>query len=236
MSWPPWRQAGTDVSAVRLVLVRHGESQWNAAGILQGHGGPGLTARGRAQAAATARLLAREDADIVVIARSDLPRVVETAAPTEELLSVAPAAVDERLREIDVGSWSGLTRAQAAAADPDAFRAWTHGGDVAPGGGETFAALRRRVVDGLTDVVARAEAQAGAHQGVTAVVFTHGGAIRVAVAAGLGLPAGGHRSVKPVGNCAISVLDVPTPTALARGQAQLAAYNRTEHLISGAPG
>ncbi|MEX0658275.1 MAG: histidine phosphatase family protein [Egibacteraceae bacterium] len=217
----------TTARPVRLVLVRHGESEWNAAGILQGHGGPGLTARGHAQAAATARMLARDHPGLAALARSDLPRVVETAAPTEELAAVTVQA-DERLREIDVGSWSGLTRAQAAAADPERYGAWAGGRDVAPGGGETFAELRARVVEGLADVVAAV----GSHgaESPAVVVFTHGGPIRVAVAAALGLPAGGHRSVKPVGNCAVSVLDVPGAGALAAGKAHLVAYNRVGHL------
>lgn len=223
------------MGAVRLVLVRHGESEWNAAGILQGHGGPGLTARGHEQAAATARMLAGDHPGALLLARSDLPRVVETAAPTEERLPV-PLRVDKRLREIDVGSWSGLTREQAAAADPADYAAWVRGVDVAPGGGETFAELRGRVVDALTELVGEAAEQAGAHEPATVLVFTHGGPIRVAVAAGLGLPAGGHRSVKPVGNCAASVLDVPTPDALRAGRALLAAYNRTGHLAAAAGG
>lgn len=212
---------------MRLVLVRHGESQWNAAGILQGHGGPGLTTRGQEQAAATARMLTRDHPGLAAIARSDLPRVVETAAPTEALAPVA-VQVDERLREIDVGSWSGLTRAQAAAADPERYAAWAGGQDVAPGGGETFAELRARVVAGLSDVAVAA----GSHgkESPTVVVFTHGGPIRVAVAAALGLPVGGHRSVKPVGNCAVSVLEVPRAGALVAGQAHLVAYNRVGHL------
>lgn len=220
----------TTARFVRLVLVRHGESQWNAAGILQGHGGPGLTPRGREQAAATARMLTRGHPSLAAVARSDLPRVAETAAPTEELVPVA-AQVDERLREIDVGSWSGLTRTQAAAADPERYAAWAGGQDVAPGGGETFAELRARVVAGLSDVVAGLGSRA--EESATVVVFTHGGPIRVAVAAALGLPVGGHRSVKPVGNCAVSVLDVPGAGALADGAAHLVAYNRIGHLALG---
>lgn len=223
------------MATARLVLVRHGESEWNAAGILQGHGGPGLTARGRVQAAATARLLARDHPGVGAIVRSDLPRVVETAAPAEELGDV-PVDVDARLREIDVGSWSGLTRAQAAAADPETYAAWTRGVDVAPGGGETFAALRQRVVEALTDAVDRAAATIGRDELTTLLVFTHGGPIRVAMAAGLGLPPGGHRALNPVGNCAVSVLELPTPRALAAGRALLAAYNQVGHLAAGQPG
>lgn len=218
---------------IRLVLVRHGESQWNADGILQGHGGPGLTGRGYEQAAATARLLARDHLGMVALARSDLSRVVETAAPAEERFPSLPVRVDERLREIDVGSWTGLTRKQAAAADPELYDAWVSGQDVAPGRGETFGSLRERVVEALSDVIAEAVRAAASRQHVTVAVFTHGGPIRVAVAAGLGLPAGGHRSVKPVTNCAVSVLECPTATALASGTALLAAYNRVEHLVTG---
>lgn len=221
---------------VRLVLVRHGESEWNAAGILQGHGGPGLTARGRAQAAATAGLLARHHPGMVSIVQSDLVRVAETAAAAEDITRDLPVRIDERLREIDVGAWTGLTREQAAAADPDLYAAWVRGDDVAPGRGETFAALRERVVAGLSEAAAQADRRAPATQVATVVVFTHGGPIRVAVAAGLGLPAGGHRSVKPVGNCAVSVLELPTPAALGRGRALLGAYNRTDHLDAGMPG
>lgn len=218
------------MTAVRLVLVRHGESEWNAAGILQGHGGPGLTSRGRAQAAATARALARLHAGATVIARSDLVRVVETAAATEELLPAVPVRVDDRLRELDVGAWTGRSRDEVAATEAAAFAAFARGDDVPAGGGETFAALRARVVDALTDVVAEAGAS-GAGRTATVLVFTHGGPIRVAVAAGLGLPAGAHRRLESVGNCAVTVLDARTPSALSRGAALLAAYNRNGHLV-----
>jgi glucosyl-3-phosphoglycerate phosphatase len=217
------------------VLVRHGESEWNAAGILQGHGGPGLTARGRAQATATARALARFHAGATAIVRSDLVRVAETAAATEEILPALPVRIDERLRELDVGAWTGRSRTEVATTDADTFSAWARGEDVAAGGGETFAALRARVVAALDDVVARARRDA-TDRIATVLVFTHGGPIRVAVAAGLGLPAGGHRGLESVGNCAVSLLDAPTAAALARGMALLAAYNRTGHLLWGTPG
>lgn len=219
---------------VRLVLVRHGESQWNEAGILQGHQGPGLTARGRLQAGAVARLLVRDHPDVAGIARSDLPRVVETAAPTEGLLDV-PVRVDERLRELDVGAWTGKTRQQVAESDPDRLAAWTRGDDIAAGGGETFGDLRARVTSALADLVQAVADGTGEHP-VTVLVFTHGGPIRVAVAAALGLPAGGHRRLESVANAACTILDVPAPRAIVDGGAFLAAYNRVEHLRSGAPG
>lgn len=215
----------------RLVLVRHGESEWNAARILQGHGGPGLTARGVAQAAATARFVADVHAEAVAIWRSDLARVAETAAPAEGALPRVPVVVDERLRELDLGSWTGLSRHEAAAADPAAFSAWTRGDHDAPAGGaETFGELRARVAGVLSDMAAAALDRATGGVRSTVLVFTHGGPVRVGVAAALRLPVGGHRCFAPVANCAVSVLDVAPPGRLGDSDALLGAYNRTGHL------
>lgn len=220
---------------VRLILVRHGESEWNAAGLLQGHGGPGLTARGKAQAEVTARLLARDHADAAAIVRSDLERVSETAAPTEGLLAGTPVLVDERLRELDLGSWTGMTRAEAASTDPDGFSAWARGEAVPAGGAESFADLRARVTTALSELARRVLGGPAADRPATVLVFTHGGPIRASVAAAVGVPLGGHRSLRPVGNCAISVLDVPPPGDIAAGSTLLVAYNRTDHLTCGEP-
>lgn len=197
----------------RLLLVRHGESHWNAQGRLQGHADSGLTAAGVAAAAATADFLRRTVSDVALIVRSDLARVAGTAAPAEAAFDVEVRA-DERLREIDVGTWSGLTWPEVAERDPDTLTAWRSGQDVARGGGETFAQLRRRVWDcltGLTDVDG------------TVLVFTHGGPIRVAVAAALGLPPLGERLLAPAGNCSLTELVLASP-------ALLRSYNRTDHL------
>lgn len=223
------------MATVRLVLVRHGESEWNAAGILQGHHGPGLTARGRVQADAVARLLLDDHPAPCAVVRSDLPRVAETAAATEKGLDI-PVRVDERLRELDVGAWSGRTRADVAANDPDLLAAWRRGEDVAAGGAESFAQLRARVSEALSDVVTWAGEHAGDDPRPTVLVFTHGGPVRVAVAAALGLPLGGHRQLEPVANAAVSMLDAPRPVALLQGGGLLAAYNRVGHLCGDAPG
>jgi probable phosphoglycerate mutase len=197
-----------------LLLVRHGESHWNAAGRLQGHGGSGLSERGHAQAKATARFLDRIASDAVVLARSDLPRVAETAAPTADLLRVTER-VDPRLREIDVGTWTGLNWDEVAAVDPETLAAWRAGNDVRRGGGETFAELRARVWAAWQDL---------AEVDGTVLVFTHGGPIRVGVAAALGLPPLGERLLAPLENCSVTQL------RLLAGKAVLHSYNRADHL------
>jgi broad specificity phosphatase PhoE len=133
--------------AADLLLIRHAESTWNATGRWQGHGDPPLSARGREQAEALARALARLTPALVVT--SDLARAVATGDPIARALAgVAPRCVG--LRELDVGSWTGLTRAQIVARDPDALARFESGAEDAPAGGaETRAALAKRVREAL---------------------------------------------------------------------------------------
>ena len=90
----------------RVLLIRHGESEWNAARRWQGQADPPLTARGRAQAAHAASAIGTVDA----IVSSDLQRALVTAQIIASALGVEPLIVDPRLRERDAGEWSGLTR------------------------------------------------------------------------------------------------------------------------------
>ena len=197
-----------------LLLVRHGESEWNAENRLQGHGGTGLSALGHAQARATAEHLARRFGEVALIVRSDLPRVAQTAAPTEALID-AEVRLDERLREIDVGSWSGLTWDEVALHDPEGLQRWRDGEDVARGGGETWAALRERVWPALQEL---------SEVGGTVLVFTHGGPIRIGVAAALELPLFGEDRLGPVDNCSLTEL------AFEPDRVRLRSYNRSEHV------
>lgn len=92
----------------RILLVRHGESEWNALGRWQGQADPPLTHRGRAQAAHAASMIGAVDA----IVTSDLQRALVTAQVIAGALGLEPLVVDARLRERDAGEWSGLTRQQ----------------------------------------------------------------------------------------------------------------------------
>lgn len=197
-----------------LHLVRHGESVWNSENRLQGHGGVGLSEKGHRQAASTAAFLSATLSHASLIVRSDLRRVAETAAPTEALLDVE-VRLDQRLREIDVGFWSGLTWDEVAQRDPSAYRRWRAGEDVPRGGAETWAELRERVWPALRDL---------ADVGGDVLVFTHGGPIRVGVAAGLAMPPLGEQQLGAVHNCGLTELE------FADGEMLLRSYNRFDHL------
>ena len=153
------------LSPRHLILVRHGESTWNAEERLQGQLDPPLSERGRTQAQALAALLDGLDDERVVC--SDLSRARETA----ELLGLRPARFDERWREIDVGSWAGRTAAEIDAQGTELTN-WRGGPRRAPDG-ESWEAFAARVSGALDELV---------DAGGPWVVVTHGGCIRVATA------------------------------------------------------
>lgn len=92
----------------RVLLIRHGQSEWNADGRWQGQADPPLTDLGRAQAQHAAKALGAVDA----IVASDLQRAAETAEIIAEELGLGAVVLDVDLRERDAGEWSGLTRAE----------------------------------------------------------------------------------------------------------------------------
>lgn len=184
-----------------LVLLRHGESLWNAEHRYQGQQGTGLSARGRQQAKAAADYLQSLEIDAVVA--SDLQRVTETLQPYLDSRDDVPVRVDARWREIDVGTWGGRTIADVYAEEPDVVDAFNRGEDVARGGGESFRQLRSRVWE-AAHAVADVEGTAGAAQRV--LVVTHGGPIRVAAASALRLPAGAEFLLDPPVNCSLTTL------------------------------
>jgi broad specificity phosphatase PhoE len=210
----------TPAGSVTLVLIRHGESRWNAAGVLQGQQCNGLSALGLAQAEAVAEHLAKVHGDALLIARSDIERVAQTSAPTEERLGL-PVVVDARLREVDLGEWSGLPRADVLADHRDELLGWLRCEDVRPGGGETLSEMRDRVWAGVTDIGAGLLADGGG----TALVFTHGGPIRTGTAAVMGLDPGAERHLQPVRNGSLSLIRLDPD-----GTWRLIAYNRVDHL------
>ncbi len=182
----------------RLLLVRHGETDWNAEGRWQGQTGVGLNARGQEQAEVTARHLIAMAPDAVLLARSDSQRVAETAAPLEARLGV-PVLVDARLREIDVGGWSGRTHGEVERTDPDGWAAYRRGDPVAIGGGETTRELTDRMVAAIRDVAVAA-------RGGTAIIVTHGWALRVGVAGLLALEGSAADALGRASNCSVTEL------------------------------
>jgi broad specificity phosphatase PhoE len=141
------------VDATRFALIRHGESTWNAAGRWQGHGDPPLSERGRKQAARLAAELAGEGIEVIVA--SDLARAAETAAILGDALGVALAR-DERLRELDIGRWTGLTRGEIEAGDRAQLEQFESGApDLRAGGGECRREIRARAHATIAEIAER---------------------------------------------------------------------------------
>jgi 2,3-bisphosphoglycerate-dependent phosphoglycerate mutase len=164
-----------------LILARHGETDWNRDGIWQGHGDPPLNAVGREQAAALAESL-RETA-LSALYSSDLRRALETAEIVSETAALSVVA-RPGLREIDVGSWTGLTLAEIAERYPD----------MDYHDGESREAFDVRVRATLAEI-------GRAHDGQAVLVVTHGGVVRSLQRALLGepldvLPNGGTYAVR----------------------------------------
>lgn len=136
---------------VELLVVRHGESEWNAAGRWQGQSDPPLSARGEEQASRAAGALAGLGIDQVVT--SDLHRARRTGEIISGLLGIAAPATDPGLREIDVGEWSGLTRVEIELGWPNLLAAWSAGRLESTPGGETLTALRTRVNEAIRRVL-----------------------------------------------------------------------------------
>ncbi len=146
----------------RLVLVRHGATKHSLQKRFSGRNDLPLDDAGRAQAAALAR---RHYGDVAAVVSSPLRRTVQTAAAIAGPLRLDVETVDD-LVETDFGTWEGLTFAEVREADPTALDAWFASPETAPPGGESFAAVGRRVRRGRESVIA-------AHPEQTVVVVTH---------------------------------------------------------------
>jgi glucosyl-3-phosphoglycerate phosphatase len=182
----------------RLLVWRHGRTEWNAHGRFQGQLDPPLDEEGRAQATRTAPHLA----DLLAgrrtaVVASDLQRARETAGVLAAVLGV-PLQVDERLREHGLGCWEGLTREEVAERHPEQYADWLAGRPVRGRGGES-----------ADSVAARALAAVAALPPVdVAVLVTHGGTAGRLMEVLLGLGVDQRRIFGPLGNCAWSELTV----------------------------
>jgi len=154
-----------------ILLARHGETDWNREGRFQGHADPPLNATGRAQAAELAAEL--KAVGIAAVYSSPLRRALETAQAVAAEHGLDPVAVDA-LREVDVGSWQGLTRVEIETQFPEQFARWL---DYDQGweDGESYEEMGRRAVAALLEL-------ALAHEGERVLAVTHGGPIRAAFA------------------------------------------------------
>jgi ribonuclease H / adenosylcobalamin/alpha-ribazole phosphatase len=141
--------------ATRTLLLRHGQTALSTERRFAGRGDIPLTDTGQQQAAdAATRLAARGGIDLIVT--SPLQRARRTAEAVAEATG-APLQVEDDLAETDFGKWEGLTFAEASARWPDEVSAWLGSADAAPPGGESFAAVARRVLAALDRLLAAQE-------------------------------------------------------------------------------
>jgi broad specificity phosphatase PhoE len=186
--------------ACRVVLVRHAATANNERNppVLQGRGlNPGLSERGRRQAAATAEALRAWSFDACY--SSPLVRAVETAAAIVARRATIAVQTIEALTEVDLGRWEGRTWPEVERENPTEYRAFVDDPEVNPYlGGESFGDVARRVGPAV-------EALADRHPGGTILVVGHNAVNRVLVAQGLGTPVSAARRLQ-LSNAGICLL------------------------------
>lgn len=186
----------------RVVLWRHGRTQWNVQGRVQGQTDTELDEVGREQARAAAARLARlEPARII---SSDLQRARRTAEELSSLVGV-PVETDKRLRELNFGEREGLTWEESWERLPEGMRAWMSGDETKIAGAETHAQAGARLSECVT------EALLSLADGQTLVVVAHGGVIRTGAATFLGFPEYTWRSFAGLSNCSWVAMEQIAP-------------------------
>ena len=183
----------------QIVLVRHGETDWNRDRRFQGHTDIPLNAAGREQVCELADRLAGESFSVAYT--SPLRRASESAELIASRLrvDVRPRAA---LKEVDVGAWSGLTVHEVEDRYPEGFARWVERRCAGWSDGETYEQLGLRVVAGLREIAVK-------HAGEQILAVTHGGPIRSAAAEALHVPLHEVRDrLGPIGNAAVVRIDV----------------------------
>lgn len=207
------------MNGLRLVLVRHGVTDWNREGRFQGHRDPDLAEAGRHEAALAAeRIVADDRLRPTRVVSSSLGRALATARPIAEASGLAVEA-DDRLMEIGQGEWEGRTHAELEIEDAERYLAWRRATGIRqPPGGEPIDAATARVVSFLADL--------GSSPGESVCVVSHGGTLRILAHVLLDL-ADVH--VLEVDNASIGV------AVRATAGWQLERWNDTLHLLGREP-
>lgn len=198
---------------MQVFVLRHGQTQWNVEGLLQGSSDIALTDLGREQAEGAAAALVKRVGERPLIVSSPLERARHTAHALADRLGL-DVEVDERLRERAYGAWEGITPEEREERWPDEVAAWRGNGEPRLPGFENHDSVQSRMVAGLEDWADRAEAD-----GRTLVAVAHGSCARVGLHGLLGLPLT-HRTIGNLGNTAWSEL-----TRRSRGEWTLDRHN-----------
>lgn len=174
----------------RLFVVRHGETEWNTLGLLQGSTDIALSDVGREQARRMASALAERVSPDATLVSSPLSRAHDTGLALGSVLGL-PVAVDARLIERAYGEWEGITPEARLTGWPQGVAAWHEHGDPGVAGFEVHELVRDRMVASISEWASRAPSDL--------VVFSHGSSARIGIMGLLGLPLT-HRTLGNLGN------------------------------------
>lgn len=147
-----------------LLLIRHGETDWNVEGRYQGQADPPLNETGLHQARQTA--LELQNLGPHALYSSDLRRARQTAQAIAEITGLT-IQLEPRLREVNLGEWEGILYTEIKARYPELLRRWEEEPlKTIPPGGESIWALRHRVLDAIAEILAR-------HTGQQVCIVSH---------------------------------------------------------------
>jgi len=199
-----------------LILIRHGESEWNAKGLFTGWVDAGLSERGRAEAASVARRVAGDWLPSIIYT-SPMGRAVETAAAIASACRLATPEACADLNDIDYGAWQFKTLTDAKAEDPALFAAWFATPQLVRfPNGESLQDLAARAANALRLVLGR-------HPADTVVAVSHDSLNRALLLQCLGLSLSSYWRLAQ-SPCCINEIDI------ADGKARIQRLNETGHL------
>ncbi len=184
-----------EMGRTKLLVVRHGVTDWNLKGLAQGMADIDLNEEGRRQAEIVAATLASFDIDAVL--SSDLSRAVHTAEPIAGRHDLG-VSEDPDFREVDQGEWTGLSTDEIKRRWPELWGPARH--YSARPGGESPAQVRRRMLHGVARAVR-------AHPGETVVIVSHGAAIRWLSAEALGYDDRRAARIRGLSNAGVVTMD-----------------------------
>lgn len=197
-----------------VILIRHGQTAWNAAGRWQGHSDIPLNDTGRSQAQLLAQRLKKWE--LTALYTSDLSRAAETAAIIGQALALEPLQMSA-WRERFCGDFEGLTNSEIAERFPEQWAKLQQGHLDLPNG-ETTPKLLGRIMPAF-------EALLASHQGQRFAIVSHGGVLRVLISAVLGLDFEAPDRLSVGGNTGLSVIQIGE-----HGYRRLSLLNDTAHL------
>ncbi|ANR71540.1 phosphoglycerate mutase [Selenomonas sp. oral taxon 126] len=162
-----------------IIIIRHGETEWNKTGRFQGHSDVPLSAEGRAQAAMLGKNLSVDHVDMIYA--SDLTRAMETAAPLAQRFGLEVIS-DPQLRELNFGAWEGRNFNDVNAENPNAMKNFYTDPEQADiPESEPFPEFQRRIAGRVREIVAQ-------ERGKRIVIVSHGASIRILLADLLSMP------------------------------------------------